>query len=140
MVIRHAKRPRSFGGKYVNQLGLDYHANKKAWMTPTVLFEWMSCLNRLITRTPNRKILVFIHNCRVHECVENILILSNVDVFFLLPNNTSQVQPLDAEIIAQVMVEFKYQILLRIFENIEGGKKPIYNIGTLTIIKWILEE
>lgn len=55
-------------------------------------------------------------------------------------NKTSNVQPLDAKIIAWVKAKYKSRLLFRVFENLEGGKKLIYNVDILKASQWTYEE
>lgn len=96
-------------------------------------------INQYIPRTPNRCIVFFIKKCLAHSCAENLPELSNVEVF-LPPITTSRIQPLDAGIIVQVKRNFKFHLLLRIFENTEAERNSIYNIDILTPIRWVSEE
>lgn len=140
MIIGTAVRPRPFKGKFGSELGFDYHANRKAWMTKELFFAWLKRLDLYIGRTPGRKILLLLDNCSAHGKKEEMPPLHNVRVEFLPPNTTSMVQPMDAGIIAWVKAKYKRRLLFRVFENIEMGKKSIYNVDILTAIRWTCAE
>lgn len=140
MVIGKAMRPRAFKKKTGHELGFDYHANKKAWMTKELFFAWLNRLDQYVARTPGRKILLLLDNCSAHGTEDDLPPLQNVRVIFLPPNTTSRIQPLDAGIIAWVKRRYRRRLLFRVFENIESGKKSIYNVDILTAIRWAYEE
>lgn len=48
-------------------------------------------------------------------------------------------QPLDAGIIAWVKTKYNSRLLFRVFENLNVGKKFIYNVDILTALRWICE-
>lgn len=140
MIIGNALRPRPFHGKYGHDLGFDYYANKKAWMTQLLFFAWLGRLDGYIGLTENRKILLMVDNCSAHGSIGVLPPLQNVEVFFLPPNTTSHLQPLDAGIIAALKSKFRRRILFRVFDNIDSGKKSIYNVDQLTAMRWVGEE
>ena len=140
MVIGRAQRPRAFKGKYGAELGIDYHFNTKAWMTRALFFDWLRRLDNFIGRTTGRKIILFLDNCAAHGTVLTLPTLHNVEVYFLPPNTTSQVQPLDAGVIAALKAKFRRRMMFRVFENMEVGNQSIYNIDVLTAIRWIMAE
>lgn len=55
-------------------------------------------------------------------------------------NTTSKVQPIDARIIAWVKKRYNSRLLSSIFENIDAGRKSIFNVGILTVMRWVTEE
>ena len=140
MVIGNAERPRAFKKHTGQQLGLDYHFNRKAWMTQDLFFEWLSRLDRYIGDTQGRKILLLVDNCSAHGKKHNVPDLQNVRVEFLPPNTTRKVQPLDAGVIAWVKGQYKRRLLLRVFENLEANSKNIYSVDVLTAIRWTERE
>ena len=92
-MIGKSENPRSF--KNVRTKPIDYTANKKAWMTREIFEDWLLKLDKKICKQ-NRKILLFIDNCTVHN---SIPLMENVKVIFFPPNMTSVVQPIDQGII-----------------------------------------
>ena len=135
MIIRNSLRPRPFKGKYGHELRFDYYANKKAWMTRTLLFAWLQRFDRYISRTPGRKVILFVDNCSAHGSEEVLPELQHVDVRFLPPNTTSRLQPLDSGVIATFKAKFRGRLLFRVFENIDVGKESIYSIDILTAMR-----
>lgn len=140
MVIGTALKPRAFQKKSGQEYGFDYHANKKAWMTKELFFAWLKRFDEYVARKPGRKILLLLDNCSAHGKEEDMPPLQNIRVIFLPPNTTSKIQPLDAGIIAWVKRRYRRRLLFRVFENIECGKKSIYNVDILTAIRWTYDE
>ena len=140
MMVGKSERRRSFKGKYGHELGIDYYFNYKAWMTQTLFFDWLKRLDKYVSLASDRNILLLPDNCTAHEKIDNAPQLSHIVIFFLPPNTTSKLQPLDAGIIATVKGMYRRRLLFRVFENVEAGRTSIYNIDVLTAIRWITEE
>ena len=83
---------------------------------------------------------MLVDNCTAHDNKESLPELQNVRVEYLSPKNTGKAQPLDVGIIAWVKSKYKRRILFCVFENIEMGRKSIYNVDILTAIRWTAEE
>lgn len=112
-VIGKAKNPRCFKG--VQQLPVDYEANKNAWMT-SVLFVKAQDLGQGAP-SKKKKILLLLDNCSAHPPdVE----LTNIELAFLPPNTTSILQPADQGIINAAKVHYRRSICKTILEEIDG--------------------
>jgi hypothetical protein len=74
-------------------MSVDWRSNKKAWMTQAIFEEWLVDVNNLMR---NQKILLLVDNTTSHHITKE---MTNVEVKFLPPNQTSEVQPLDQDII-----------------------------------------
>ena len=105
----------------VNELGLkmsdlhiDYHFNKKAWMTSSIFTDWLKRLNNSITIL-SRKILLFVDNCSAHPPMQ----LSHVKVVMLPPNTTSCLQPCDAGVIKAVKLHYRRYLLRHLLSEME---------------------
>ena len=59
MLIGKSKRPRVFGNSAGKQLGFDYHANAKAWMTAELFNDWVIAFDELIGKHENEKLSCF---------------------------------------------------------------------------------
>ena len=96
-VIGTFERPRCF--KEINykpdRLGIEYRANKKAWMTAHLFDQYLAWFNRtMIAR--DRKAVLLVDNCPAHK---TLIEYSHVKVVFLPANTTSIMQPCDQGII-----------------------------------------
>lgn len=58
--------------------------------------------------------------------------------FFLFPSNTSRIQPLDAEVTANLKVRYLPILLARRFCNIDVGKERVYGIDILAGLQWAI--
>lgn len=139
MIIGHARRPRPFGKQSGKALGFDYYFNSKAWMTRELFFSWLERFNAYVSMTSGRRVLLLLDNCSAHGGPDVHPVLSNVELFFLPPNTTSHIQPMDAGIIAAVKAKFRRRLLFRTFDNIDTAAKAIYNLDILTAMRWVEE-
>ena len=87
LTICKFKNPRCFHG--ISCLPTSYEANKNAWMTSVIFETWLRSRRQ-------RKIILFIDNCTAHPHVQD---LECIELVFLPPNTTSEIQPCDKGII-----------------------------------------
>lgn len=99
MFIGTALKPPCFKNKLGHEHVLYYKNNKKVWMTASFFFDWLHSFERNIRQTEGRKILLLIDNCISHGNIQIVPDLYNFEIYFLSPNITSQLQPLDGGII-----------------------------------------
>lgn len=71
-------------------------------MTSVLFLEWQERLAHFTKSRSSIRLLLLLDNCSAHGCEESLPSFYNVDYPFLQPNTTSQLQPLDAGIIANV--------------------------------------
>ena len=100
-IIWKSANPRCFARRPPQ--GVDYFANKKAWMTTTLFSDYLKDFNDRMVRE-KRYVLLLLDNAPVHPNIS----LSNVRLQFLPKNTTAGTQPLDAGIIRN----FKYHYRL----------------------------
>nr|XP_033788678.1 meckelin [Geotrypetes seraphini] len=79
-----------------------YKSNRKAWMTASLFSEWLTDLDRKFVKE-KRHILMIVDNCSAHDpaVAEQ---LKAIQLEFLPPNCTSQLQPCDMGIIQNFKV------------------------------------
>lgn len=136
MCIGKALRPRCFKKKRGQELGFDYHANRKAWMTSALFFGWLLRFSSYISRTgPERKVLLLIDNCSAHGSEQSLPAVDNVDVVFLPPNTTSKLQPLDAGIIAALKTRYRKWQYERALDCVDASVENIYHVDQLSAMK-----
>lgn len=115
LVIGKSKAPRCF--KKVKNLPVDYTSNKNAWMTASIfenyLREWDSKL-----QNQKKKIALILDNCTAHPN----LTFKNIQLFFLPPNTTSIIQPLDQGIIKTFKTYYRTDMRKTIIDLIDYGK------------------
>lgn len=139
MIIGRAYRSRPFEGKTGLELGFDYHANKKAWMTTHLFFEWLKRFNACTATTEGRKVVLLIDNCRVHCTAETLLALSNLKVRFLPSNTTSKVQPKDAGVMPAMKLRYRRRKIERDFDLDDECVRNVYKVEVLTAMRWFKE-
>ena len=104
LFIHKYENPRPLRGINKDTLPVWYYWNVKAWMQRSIFKSYLQRLN-LRMRLAKRKIILLMDNARCHEVDEEGL--SNVRIYFLPPNTTSGLQPLDQGII----YSFKVNVL-----------------------------
>jgi len=137
--IGSSKQPRAFQNLTPEQLGFQYSANKKAWMTWSLFSEWLASLDSHVGKTPGRHILLLLDNCSAHKepkqpAEEPIqpLELQNITIHFLPPNSTSRIQPLDAGIIAAFKKQYRAKQYQQALLQAElGSSEDIYKLDIL---------
>lgn len=135
MIIGKSRKPRAFKKRTGSELGFDYHANKKAWMTQTLFFEWLKRFDAYVARTQNRKVALLLDNCTAHGCPETLPELHNVEVIFLPPNTTSKIQPMDAGVIASVKARYRSAQMERAVDLIDEDLTNVYKVDILTAMR-----
>lgn len=116
MVIGKSIKPRCFGRIDHKNLPVDYHANKKAWMTSNLFELYIKSLNDKMSRQRcNTCILMLLDNGPCHPHLQ----LSNIKFVFLPPNTTSINQPMDQGIIQATKLKFRKRQLRGILQQME---------------------
>ncbi len=133
LVIGKSQNPRSFRGYPKTSLGVNYHANTKAWMTTSLFETWLKKLNNQM-RTQDRKILLFMDNCGAHPHIE----LSNIELAFLPPNTTSKLQPMDAGIIQTAKITYRKKLLRHVLFLMDDANTASDIAKQVTILDAIL--
>ncbi|SJX66502.1 related to transposase [Sporisorium reilianum f. sp. reilianum] len=134
--IGHSQQPHAFKKQSPEQLGIQYSANSKAWMTSSLFHAWLSSLDTYIGQTPGRHILLLLDNFSGHGMLQKPLAkLQNITIQFLPPNTTSRIQPLDAGIIASFKKHYRARQYGMALLEAELGSKDIYKLDILTAIK-----
>ena len=130
LIIGRARQPRCFGKRSVRSLGYDYYFNKKAWMTRIIWLEWLKRFDEDMQRQ-NRQIILLVDNCSAH--IEPIdYDLKAIQLEFLPPNTTSQLQPLDAGIIRTFKAYYRQGFLrLAILRDEEDATRNPFKISQL---------
>ena len=109
LVINQFKQPRSFANRNPEELGVNWAHNKKAWMTGKLFKTWFEeCFlpeveGYLEEEGLSNNILLVVDNATGHpqDLVEDH---DNVTLYFLPPNTTSLIQPMDQGVIRSFKV------------------------------------
>ncbi|POV98529.1 hypothetical protein PSTT_14382 [Puccinia striiformis] len=131
LIIGNAQKPRSFGKKFASFRGYDYHHNKTAWMTATIMALWLQKLDSRFRRE-KRQVLLLLDNFSAHIKRLDGLHLANLKVEFPPPNLTSVLQPCDAGIIRAFKAYYRKRFpefaMSRYEENPDTDGTTAFNI------------
>jgi len=126
-VIGKSAKPRAFKG--VKVFPVIYRANKRAWMTQTLMNDWFE--NHFVPEARRHlssvgfpvdaKIVLILDNCTAHLSPE-LLVKDNVSVLFLPPNCTSILQPMDMGILRAFKCHYKSNFLREMLGFLNGGE------------------
>ena len=105
LFIHKYKNPRPLRGVSIEN-HVDYYWNKTAWMQQSIWLDYLKNLNSLM-RAKGKKILLLVDNAPTHGKEEEIPSFSNIELFYLPPNTTSHLQPLDAGIINSFKAKYR---------------------------------
>lgn len=117
LVIGKSAKPRCFKGIRIENLPLEYHANKNAWMTSEIFRKWLTSWDAEL-QVQQRKIMLLVDNCAAHPHLDN---LQNIKLEFLPSNTTSLVQPLDMGIIKNLKTLYRGKLVNYIVESIDDN-------------------
>lgn len=120
--------------KQASELAFNYASSKKAWMTCSLLRECQNLFSEKFIQKFNRKWLLLIDNCSAHVHDHSSPSLSYVETYFLPPNPTKKLQPLDLSIIAAVKVRYMHFHLDRALDLSDVDVDDIYWVNILTAL------
>lgn len=135
LVIGKSTKPRCFRNLDIHDLPVEWKANKKAWMTGSLMEEWLKALN-VKMRRDNRKILLFLDNAACHPHLN----LSNIKLCFFPPNSTSVTQPMDQGVIQNLKLHYRKLVLKTLVSNMRESKTAselAKQISVLDAVRWI---
>lgn len=98
-IIGHTQRPEWFMMKTGEELGIQISRQSKGLNDIYNFIEWLRKFSIIISKTGRRKKVMFLEKSNRHSTTETMSMLYNVRVLNLLPSITSELQPMDAEII-----------------------------------------
>lgn len=134
-IIGKAAKPRCFKGVNINSLNVEWHSNKRAWMTRDLMSEWLINFDRKMKRQ-NRRVCLFLDNAASHPDI----MLENVKLIFFPPNVTSVCQPLDQGVIKNFKVFYRKLILRHILskiDQVESADELARGVSVLDAVLWI---
>jgi hypothetical protein len=137
--IGKAKVPRALKNVNVNSMGGRWRSNTKAWMTTTVMGEWLQ--EFYIHVGTERQILLTMDNFSAHyAAIELFPPPKNIRVCWLPANSTSRYQPLDQGIIQNFKAFYRRQWLQFALEAYETDKTPHENMNIRLAIRWTVRS
>lgn len=102
-------------------------------MTSDLFKTWLNKLDRKMT-LQGRKILLIVDNCPAHP---NVTALQSIELYFLPPNCTSVLQPMDQGIIRNYKFHYRKLSLQTIIDHMEThNHKPTESLNVLQAIRY----
>ncbi|CAB5302280.1 unnamed protein product [Rhizophagus irregularis] len=107
LIIGKYANLRCFKNVNIGNLPMFYRNNAKAWMLATIFQEWLQEFDYQVgIKHDKQRVLLLLDNCTSHKI--NNLVLENVEVYFLPPNTTSKLQPMDSGIIMSFKKHYRH--------------------------------
>jgi len=135
LVIGKAQKPRCFKNVDPTKFPIIWRANNKAWMTGSIMEDWLHTFNNKLKKQ-NRRVILFLDNATCHPPLN----LSNVRLAWLPANTTSLTQPMDQGIIYSIKVNYRkmvLQSLLASMDSIKSVNELSNKINVLDAIYWL---
>ena len=129
-VIGKSKKPRCF--KHIRSLPCCYRGQNKSWMNSELFEEWVREQDKNFEKE-GRKVALIIDNCPAHPSIEN---LKSIHLYFLPPNTTSALQPMDQGVIQSLKAKYHTRVIKKIIAAIDQGKQatPISILEAMKIL------
>ena len=122
-IIGKSQKPRYF--KHIKSLPCRYHAQKKSWMNSELFEEWVREQDEKF-EIEGRKVALIIDNCLAHPVIEN---LKSITLYFLPPNTTSALQPMDQGVIWSLKSKYRTHIIQKVLAAIDPENQlPVISI------------
>ena len=99
-------------------------------MDSTLFENWVRDLGNQLEKE-NWKFALIIDNCTTHPGIKG---LKAIDLFFLPPNTTSALQPMDQGVILSVKARYRTKVVQKMIEAIHG-KKSLQTMSLLDAMK-----
>ncbi|CAB5360730.1 unnamed protein product [Rhizophagus irregularis] len=128
LIIGKYANPRCFKNVNIGNLPMSYRNNAKAWMLATIFQEWLQEFDYQVgIKHDKQRVLLLLDNYTSHKI--NNLVLENVEVYFLPPNMTSKLQPINSGIIIWIL------------EQVEAGQLiQDLKMNVLQAIQYIIQD
>ncbi|CAB5376754.1 unnamed protein product [Rhizophagus irregularis] len=139
LIIGKYANPRCFKNVNIGNLPMSYQNNAKAWMLATIFQKWLQEFDYQVGIKHNKqRVLLLLDNCTSHKI--NNLVLENVEIYFLPPNTTSKLQPMNSGIIMSFKKHYRHHHIRWILEQVEAGQL-IQNLkmNVLQAIQYIIQ-
>ena len=127
-VIGKSQKPRCF--KNIKKLHCRYRGQKKSWMNSTLFEEWVRELDNQFEKE-NRRIALIIDNCTAHPETGGLKV---IELFFLLSNTTSALQPMHKGVIRSLKARYRTKVVQKMID----GNKSLSNISVLDAMKMLV--
>jgi hypothetical protein len=147
-ILGTAKQPRCFKPGEIQDLGISYFANKKAWMTRNTFKLWFhehfipNVVNYAELHKIEGKILLLLDNAPGHfKEIDSDLIdpAGRVLVRYLPKNTTSRIQPMDQHVIANVKYHYKESFMAFLLDDIYWDiESALKQITLKEVFRWLI--
>ena len=137
-IIGKSANPRCCKGRSSTELNLWYTSNSKSWMNFSIFSGWLKSFEEYVPRTNGRNFALLVDNALLHGRIQDLPVLSNVEVICLPKNSTSCLESLDAGVIASLKKRYRrtqYERALCLIE--EENTQDLYNVNFLVACKTI---
>lgn len=122
--IGKSKHPRAFPKKFdFNSLPVRYLSQTKAWMTENIFIEWFhsdfvpKVSNFLVSKGLEPKAMLLVDNAPPHGCNEIKSADGKIKLYFLPPNTTSMIQPMDQGVIESLKRNYRKSFVEQILRG-----------------------
>ena len=132
LVIGKSADPRCF--KHIKPLPCKYTNQAKSWMDSDIFTRWLKELDRKMI-AEGRKITMIVDNCPAHPHVEG---LQAVELVFLPPNTTSELQPMDQGVIRSLKAKYRSAVVKLYINRIDSGQE-LPKISILDAMKFLVQ-
>ena len=116
--------------KNFKKLPCCYRGQRKSWMDSTLFENWVRDLGNQLEKE-NWKVALIIDNCTTHPGTGG---LKAIDLFFIPPNTTSALQPMDQVVILSLKARYRTKVVQKMIEAIHG-KKSLQTMSLLDAMK-----
>jgi len=130
-IIGKSQKPRCF--KNIKKLPCRYRGQKKSWMDSMLFEEWVRELDSQLVKE-NRKVALIVDNCTANPEIGG---LKAIYLFFLPPNTTSVLQPMDQGVIRSLQARYRTKVVQKMIEAIEGNKS-LPDVSVLDAMKMLV--
>ena len=130
-IIGKSQKPRCF--KNIKKLPCGYRSQKKSWMDSTLFEKWVRELDCRFEKE-SRKVALIVDNCTAHPEIGG---LKAIDLFFLPPNTTSILQPMDQGVIFSLKARYRTKVVQKMIEAIDSNK-PLPDVSLLDAMKMLV--
>lgn len=126
LLIGTAKKPRCFKGINMTALPVHYYAQKSAWMTQTIFTDWFKNVfvphvqAELKSKNLPLKAVLVLDNAPSHPDNDLKSDDGNISCFFLPPNATPLIQPMDQSVIETLKRLYKKRFIRRLVSDDDG--------------------
>ncbi|KFM61199.1 Tigger transposable element-derived protein 6, partial [Stegodyphus mimosarum] len=133
LIVNNSLQPKCFKNLCMSELGVEWYANQKSWMTGSIFIDWIENFNSKMKKQ-NRKVLLILDNAPCHPKIS----LSNVILLFL----PSKSQPLNLGIIKLFKLQYQRRLLTSVFalmNSMENVNEMIKQITLADAVEYVKE-